>query len=590
MAKYKADTLSFDEIYKKVQAKAITYPKFQRNVVWSEKKVSGLIETIQKGYPFGSILLFKPKNENEPYKLIDGLQRFTAISKYVESPLQYYPNIDEKIENLKFKIIDVLKSNGINENDVEVEQLLVKLTPRLKKFNKNDSPNDICTMFATCAKTKIVSYDISVLVEQFIKSIKEEINMDTVVIPVIYFEGDESELTEVFQKINEGGKPLTKYEIFASSWGDYKIPDFKDEKMLNVLRERYEALAENIGELDFDFDYTETNVIDVFEYCFIVSKQVGQILGIKSNNDAIDTIGFGLINACLRNKNKNLHQLGRLLNSWDYKDLIKLKTELLDATSIIVKLLEDKFSRDSKIIKLPSEFQLMSYIANVFLYKNSIISNTVNKNEFKKAEFESILKNIERDILLNIFNNKWGNAGDTKLDDSVGIDTGKLKYLTNIKDSELKEYFNLYMNEENDKESLSAGIKAENKLILTYMLNREIKKNGEIVENMNHLEFEHIVTKKILKENNIKLVSPLCNICYLPEFDNRSKRDKLMYEHYDATKIAEVNESTLDKFIYPSRKELSGIMDNTQTLDVQKYREFLDLRKETLLNRFMELI
>lgn len=590
MGKYKADTLSFDEIYKKVQAKSITYPKFQRNVVWTGKKIEGLIETIQKGYPFGSILLFKPENENEPYKLIDGLQRFTAISKYVESPLQYYPNIDQKIEELKNNIIEMLKSNGISETDEEVEKLLLKLPQRLKKYNKEDTASAICKPFSKNAKTKFAAFEILEIVEKFIESIQSEINMDTVVIPVIYFEGDESELTEVFQRINEGGKPLTKYEIFASSWGDYKIQNFKDTEMLNILSSRYEALADKIGELNFDFDYSETNEIDVFEFCFIVSKQIGQILDAKSDNDIIDTIGFGLINSCLRNKNKDLHDLGKKLDNWIYNDLIEFKNELLSATIEVKNIIDKEFSREKGIIKLPSEFQLISYIANVFLLKNTIIENKIEKNEYKRSKLESLQKNIERDILLNLFNNKWGNAGDSKLDESIGIENGKLKYLTDIKDSELNEYFRLYMQEEIEKDSLAAGIKAENKIILTYLMNKEIKKNGEIVKNMKNLDFEHIVTKNILKDNEIKLISPLCNICYLPEFENRSKGEKLIYKHYDDTKIAQVNEDILNKFIYPSKSDLSDIIDNEQKLSMSMYREFLENRKEILATKLMELI
>ncbi len=590
MGKYKADTLSFDEIYKKVQAKSITYPKFQRNVVWTRKKIEGLIETIQKGYPFGSILLFKPENENEPYKLIDGLQRFTAISKYVESPLQYYPNIDKKIEGMINDIVNILRSKGISDKDDDVEKLLLKLPSRLKKYNKKDSASAICEPFDENVKTSEAAYKILKVVERFIENIQSEINMDTVVIPVIYFEGDESELTEVFQRINEGGKPLTKYEIFASSWGDYKIQNFKDTEMLNILSSRYEALAEKIGELNFDFDYSETNEIDVFEFCFIVSKQIGQILDVKSDNDIIDTIGFGLINSCLKNKNKDLHDLGRRLDNWTYNDLIEFKNELLSATNEVKNIIDKEFSREKGIIKLPSEFQLISYIANVFLLKNKIIENKIEKNEYKRSKLESLQKNIERDILLNLFNNKWGNAGDSKLDESIGIENGKLKYLTDIKDSELNEYFRLYMQEEIEKDSLAAGIKAENKLILTYLLNKEIKKNGEIVKDMKNLDFEHIVTKNILKDNEIKLISPLCNICYLPEFENRSKGEKLIYKHYDDTKIAQVNEDILNKFIYPSKDDLSDIVDNEQELSMSMYREFLENRKEILAKKLMELI
>lgn len=60
-------------------------PEFQREFVWSYSNSCRLIESILLNLPIPNIFLFKIKDtEGEKFLLIDGLQRITTISQYVE--------------------------------------------------------------------------------------------------------------------------------------------------------------------------------------------------------------------------------------------------------------------------------------------------------------------------------------------------------------------------------------------------------------------------------------------------------------------------------------------------------------------------
>lgn len=54
----------------------LVLPKFQRGYVWTQVKQLELIESLHKGYPFGALLTYAPKNSDEE-KLLDGQQLWT---------------------------------------------------------------------------------------------------------------------------------------------------------------------------------------------------------------------------------------------------------------------------------------------------------------------------------------------------------------------------------------------------------------------------------------------------------------------------------------------------------------------------------
>lgn len=85
------------EILKHMDSGSYAIPLFQRNYVWDKKQILDLFDSISKGYPIGSILLWRPKNRdsynvskeivtddiisnsNIDYFILDGRQRLTSF-------------------------------------------------------------------------------------------------------------------------------------------------------------------------------------------------------------------------------------------------------------------------------------------------------------------------------------------------------------------------------------------------------------------------------------------------------------------------------------------------------------------------------
>ncbi|WP_210214734.1 DUF262 domain-containing protein [Mesorhizobium sp. M7A.F.Ca.ET.027.02.1.1] len=92
-----ADQLHIRKIMEELVAGRMRVPNFQRGFVWDPERVAYLMDSIYKGYPFGSILLWRTKQELTherdlgPFKLpqndpsyptdyiLDGQQRITSI-------------------------------------------------------------------------------------------------------------------------------------------------------------------------------------------------------------------------------------------------------------------------------------------------------------------------------------------------------------------------------------------------------------------------------------------------------------------------------------------------------------------------------
>ncbi len=77
----------------------IEIPRFQRHLVWNERQRVDLIDSIHKGYPIGSIMLFKrfnPGSSHEVYQVVDGLQRTSTLVHYAERPLTYVPSTSSR--------------------------------------------------------------------------------------------------------------------------------------------------------------------------------------------------------------------------------------------------------------------------------------------------------------------------------------------------------------------------------------------------------------------------------------------------------------------------------------------------------------
>ncbi len=59
---------SYSTLISDIQKGHIKIPQFQRDFVWSKEKVSKLLDSVVKGYPIGTFIFWKTKEELRSYK------------------------------------------------------------------------------------------------------------------------------------------------------------------------------------------------------------------------------------------------------------------------------------------------------------------------------------------------------------------------------------------------------------------------------------------------------------------------------------------------------------------------------------------
>lgn len=63
-----------DELARRILSGDILLPKFQRSFVWSERQITTLLDSVARGYPIGSVLLWQSRQELRSENQIAGLE------------------------------------------------------------------------------------------------------------------------------------------------------------------------------------------------------------------------------------------------------------------------------------------------------------------------------------------------------------------------------------------------------------------------------------------------------------------------------------------------------------------------------------
>ena len=86
-------------------------------------------------------------------------------------------------------------------------------------------------------------------ISRFWTHYKDEISIAYLNIPAIIFDGETSELPEIFQMLNTGGTKLTKYEVFSSSWSNVLLSNVSS-KIAKEVEKKYKKVD---GRYRFDY-------------------------------------------------------------------------------------------------------------------------------------------------------------------------------------------------------------------------------------------------------------------------------------------------------------------------------------------------
>lgn len=594
ICRYEVKTLAYEEL-----KRIVKLPKFQRSVVWSTDMRKEFMETIRKGYPFGSILLYEINDKDFKYQLIDGLQRLSTIMHYENNQNDYIVLKECASEEFQeiFEIIELKTKMAIK--DSMREQIISIISETFKKIDATKSIEakvieNLKEVFPVISDLN-VALPIMDVIKKIDNKVHKEIDLATLTLPVVIFRGEQSELPTIFDQINSTGTKLSKYEIFAALWTNqtYKI---EDEEILKWVDNKYETMIEKSGITITEYYpgyIIENKEINLFEFAYAVGKIVRnkcKEMFVENNSDIsqIDSIGFALIVVALGGSIKQMDKLPDLIEGAGPEDLVNLKQRIIECCEIVNKCLKNYIvSIDGKIYTKYLESQIVSIVGTLFKIKFEITKDLKILNKEGSAHhIKQFRKNMPKHYLYDIIRGYWAGSGDTKVHDLLATPIEENRYTTSIADGSWETVLKEWMSDQETKESKNVNILQ--KLFLNYM--NKLSPISTVAFENYEFDIEHIVPlNRLFKKFNIGPFSAIGNLCFLPSFENRSKKDKTLYEQIDEkTIVFNLNDEILNKFFYAEKSELDFIKGEKFTKDA--YLLFLKNRHNFLLSHFIDMI
>lgn len=250
----KPDSKKYSDLINEIQKGIIKIPKFQRDFVWTIDKTAKLLDSILKGYPIGTFILWQTDERINDIKnvgnlnipdtpdgvkvqyVLDGQQRITSLfAAYLGAHIQKVG--EKKITDYGSIVVNL--DADINDNDVQV----ITEEPTGEKFislsdvlNFMDRMTNIKDRFSDEDFKKIHAYSRAFDTYDFSTVILRKEDIDSAI--------------EVFTRINTGGQTLTLFEIMsAKTYDESQNFDMqvKWESFIKELKEiKYEGISSSV--------------------------------------------------------------------------------------------------------------------------------------------------------------------------------------------------------------------------------------------------------------------------------------------------------------------------------------------------------
>ena len=228
---------------------SVKLPQFQRDFVWSKDKSAHLMDSLLKGFPIGTFILWKtdeqlrsirnlggvelpptPEGDSVLY-VLDGQQRLTSLFATLKG-LSVKPS--GRTENFREMYVDLEADTNVTLvfTDVSVKPL---------------------GTFVSISDLKNKDFDelgVDLRYREKVKEYKETVNgyqCSVIEIP----EAEIDTATEIFTRINVTGKPLSVFEIMVAKTYDYHRNFDLGEKTHNLLEELAEHEYGTIPDIVF---------------------------------------------------------------------------------------------------------------------------------------------------------------------------------------------------------------------------------------------------------------------------------------------------------------------------------------------------
>lgn len=251
----KPDSKKYSDLINEIQKGIIKIPKFQRDFVWSIDKTAKLLDSILKGYPIGTFILWQTNERINDIKnvgnleipdtpdgtkvqyVLDGQQRITSLfAAYLGAVIQ---KVGEK-KKTDYGAIFVNLDIDINDNDEQViteEPIGGKYISLYDVLNFSYSKaKELSGRFSEEDLEKINDYSTAFKTYEFSTVVLRKEDIDSAI--------------EVFTRINTGGQTLTLFEIMSAKTYDEALQfdmQVKWEDFIKELKEiKYEGVSSTV--------------------------------------------------------------------------------------------------------------------------------------------------------------------------------------------------------------------------------------------------------------------------------------------------------------------------------------------------------
>lgn len=221
----KPDSKKYSDLINEIQKGIIKIPKFQREFVWSIDKTAKLLDSILKGYPIGTFILWQTDERINDIKnvgnleipetpdgtkvqyVLDGQQRITSLfAAYLGAQIQ--KTGEKKVTDYSGIVVNLDKNLGENDDQViTAEPTGEKYISLFDVLNFSYSKaRELSEKFSEDELELINAYSTAFKTYEFSTVVLRKEDIDSAI--------------EVFTRINTGGQTLTLFEIMSAKTYD----------------------------------------------------------------------------------------------------------------------------------------------------------------------------------------------------------------------------------------------------------------------------------------------------------------------------------------------------------------------------------
>lgn len=565
--------------------KKIAVPMFQRGKRWNGQQQRTFIDSLIKGFPVGTMLFYETfEDGKQTYILVDGLQRGNSIKKYMTNPTEFF--YDSNIsDDFCQSVLQIVNAN-VSANYNVVRSILTEFIKKQKSFKNLQyykPAKDIADRFN--AGTTPIGALIDVIAQFFEERQALYDQIASTVIPVIVYHGEEENLPEIFDRINSQGTPLDQYEVYAAAWPVNKRFKVSNTAIVECAIKKYDAFVED-GFVIHGYDREKmrsSKEVNAFEYLFGLSKFLVSkydILGFQKGlaDDTVNPLGFELVNACLNDTDriKTLYK-----NIYDIADIGAFENALNNATKFVVDsvsaIIRFKGNSRSGTKLFHSKYQILSMISTTFkeMYGSGDYSKVNDAWDSKK---DVIARNLRLYYVYDIITNYWSEGGTGKIHSAAKPNRYMIEISPRMWRNALDAFFDKSMLRTESKQI--ANPRSEEYVLLNCIYLNTFTAMDQL--SIDKFDVEHIAPKEQMKKliaatSGTGLpISCIANLCYLPEYVNRSKRDRNFYQ--DSKYLQNINLDEVErKYSFTTRNDLEWMdMDYTGADDFDALKEFYE--------------